>query len=34
MNLQNIGNISAVNVEGQCTNQYRIFAMDNTENIN
>ena len=34
MNLQNIGNISAVNVEEQCMNQYRIIAMGNTENIN
>lgn len=34
MNTPSIGNISAASVEGQCTNQHRIFATDNTGNIN
>ena len=34
MNIPSIGNISAASVEGQCTNQHRIFATDNTENTN
>lgn len=34
MNLPNIGKISVVNVAGQCTSQHRIYATDNTENIN
>lgn len=32
MNLPNIGNTSAANVEGLCVSQHRIIAMDNTEN--
>ena len=33
MNFLSIGNISVVSVAGQCTNQHRIIAMDNTGNI-
>ena len=34
MNLPSIGNISVASVVGQCTNRHRIFATDNTENVN
>ena len=34
MNTPNIGNTNVVSVVGQCTNRHRIFATDNTGNIN
>ena len=34
MNTPNIDNTSVVYVEGQCTNRHRIYATDNTENVN
>ena len=34
MNTPNIDNTSVASVVGQCTNQHRIYATDNTENIN
>ena len=34
MNLPSIGNTGVASVAGQCTNPNRIFATDNTENVN
>ena len=34
MNLPSIGNIGVASVVGQCTNRHRIYATDNTGNIN
>ena len=34
MTFPSIANISVASAVGQCTNRHRIYATDNTENIN